>query len=92
LFITLHDKKILKDIFNIRFPLFSKIIGAFVVIILFMISSSLYLLFTLKGTLTTETSELRRVREKIILVQQLDSTFSLEMNAAKKYASAKEAS
>ena len=92
MFITLHDKKILKDIFNIRFPLFSKIIGAFVVIILFMISSSLYLLFTLKGTLTTETSELRRVREKIILVQQLDSTFSLEMNAAKKYASAKEAS
>jgi two-component system, NtrC family, sensor histidine kinase GlrK len=77
----------LKDIFNIRFPLFSKIIGAFVVIILFMISSSSYLLFTLKDTFTSKTSELRGVREKITLVEQADSTFSREIGAAYEYAS-----
>lgn len=61
-------------------------IGAFVVIILFMIFSSLYLLFTLKGAVTSLSSELTRFREKIQLVQQLDSTFEQEMAKAKEYA------
>lgn len=75
-----------KPVQRVRFPIFAKMIFAFVIIILFMIASSLYLLFQLRGALLTQTSELRQWRGRILLAESLDSTFSEELGAFRRAA------
>ena len=68
-----------------RFPLFTKIVASFVIIILFMVFSSIFILLQLREALLSSKTEVLQHDQSIILSQQLERVFNNEQTAARGY-------
>jgi two-component system sensor histidine kinase GlrK len=70
---------------RVKFPLFAKIILGFVLIIIFLVISSLFILFQMKEAFSTRKSDLMLPNQTISLSHQIERTFDQEMKAAEAY-------
>ncbi len=68
-----------------RFPLFTKIVSSFVIIIVFMVFSSIFILLQLREALLSSKTEVLQHDESIILSQQLERLFNSEQSMARSY-------
>jgi len=68
-----------------RFPLFSKIVAGFVLIIVFMVFSSLFLLLQLRETFLSSKAELQQYDQEVSLSQRLEMSFDAEREAIRAY-------
>ncbi len=68
-----------------RFPLFSKIVAGFVLIIVFMVFSSLFLLLQLRETFMSSKVELQQYDQEVSLSQHLEMSFDAEREAIRAY-------
>ena len=90
--VTAESTRRAQRMFFPRFPLFTKIVASFVLIIVFMVFSSIFILLQLREALLSSKTEVQQYDQSIVLSQQLERLFENERETSRLFTQSNESS